>query len=173
MKITSPNHALQRTRHDAVVYSLCVPRAESLSLGLLGVSMRYVALAFALIVATAFASEDGKVLTNEITGNRQLRLTGAQISITRGQFLEATFIVVGSTNTVGIRFPAHSYTPHETTLMTVVESCIDWTTPADPYQWHKARNEAVFSAPTNSAGYVTDFSRWFLVSLNTTNGAEK
>jgi hypothetical protein len=28
-----PNHALQRTRHDAVVGNRCVPRAGSLSLG--------------------------------------------------------------------------------------------------------------------------------------------
>ena len=135
--------------------------------------MRYVALALALIVATALAGEDGKVLTGQITGNRRLQLTGAQISITRGQFLEATFVVVGSTNTIDVRFPAHSHTPYETTLMNVVRGSVDWTTPTDPYQWHKAKSEVVFSAPTNSAGYVTDFSRWFLVSLSTTNGAAK
>ncbi len=135
--------------------------------------MRYIALTLVFIVATALAGEDGKVLTGQITGNRQLRLTGAQISPSRGQFLEATFVVVGSSNTVGIRFPAHSHTPHETTLMNVVTGSVDWTAPADPYQWHKAKNDVIFSAPTNSAGYVTDFSRWFLVSLNTTNAAPK
>jgi hypothetical protein len=30
---TRPNHALQRTRHDAVVGNRCVPCAGSLSLG--------------------------------------------------------------------------------------------------------------------------------------------
>jgi len=136
--------------------------------------MRFPVLAVALLAAaTAFAGADGKILTGKITGNRQLQLTAAQISTSRGQSLEATFSVVGSTNTVFIQFPAHSHTPHETTLMAIVESCVDWTTPADRYQWHKAKNDVVFSAPTNSAGYVTDFSRWFLVSLNTTNGVMK
>ena len=139
----------------------------------LRVSMRHVALALALIVNSALADEGEKVLTGRITGNRQLRLTGAQISLNRGQNLVATFVVVGSTNSIGVCFPAHSHTPHETTLMTIVRSCVDWTTPADYHQWHKAKNGAVFSAPTNSVGYVTDFSRWFLVSLNTTNEVTK
>lgn len=135
--------------------------------------MRYAALALALTLAAALGGEDAKILTKDITGNRKLLLTGAKISITRGQFLEASFSVVGSTNAVDVRFPAHSHTPHETTLMNVVSASVDWTTPADPYQWHKANSEALFSAPTNSVGYVTDFSRWFLVSLNITNGATK
>jgi hypothetical protein len=133
--------------------------------------MRYAALILGLTVAAAPCGEDAKILTKDISGNRKLLLTGAQVSITRAQFLEATFNVVGSTNTVDVRFPAHSHTPHETTLMNVVTASVDWTTPADPHEWHKARSAAVFSAPTNSVGYVTDFSRWFLVSLNViTNG---
>jgi hypothetical protein len=131
------------------------------------------ALILALIVAPAVGGEDAKILTKDIRGNRKLLLTGAQISITRAQFLEATFIEVASTNTIFVRFPAHSHTPHETTLMNIVKSCVDWTTPPDAHQWHKAKGEAVFSAPTNSAGYVTDFSKWFLVSLSITNAATK
>jgi hypothetical protein len=135
--------------------------------------MRCAAFMLALIVAAALGGEDAKIFTKDISGNRKLLLTGAQISITRAQFLEATFVEGGSTNTIDVRFPAHSHTPHETTLMNIIRSCVDWTTPADPHQWHKAKSEAVFSAPTNTVGYVTDFSKWFLVSLNLTNAAVK
>jgi len=130
-------------------------------------------LGFGLVILSLFVTgmfccgEDAEIRTARIGGNRKLLLTGARISSARGQSLEADFIQVGSTNTnsILVRFPSHSHTPHETTLMNIIVSSVNWTTPADAHRWHKAESEVVFSAPTNSVGYVTDLSRWFLVGL--------
>jgi hypothetical protein len=125
-----------------------------------------------ILEAAALRAGDTEILAKEISGNRQLRLTGAQISVSRAQFLTATFVEVGTTNTAGAAFLTQG-TPHEVTLETIVRSCVDWSTPTDRHRWHKAKHEAVFSAPTNAPGGRTDFSKWFLISLNLTNEVTK
>ena len=108
------------------------------------------------------------VLTKDVTGNREVRLLAARVSQRRGQNLEAKFAVVGSAKTseVVIRFPCHSHTTHETTLMKIVSSCVEWSEPKSRHEWHDAKISVIFSLPKDASGYVTNFEKWWLVSLD-------
>jgi hypothetical protein len=123
-----------------------------------------------LFCATVTAAEDKRVLAKDITDNRKVRLIAAQISTTRGQNLMAKFVDSDSkTNQEFIvRFPSHSHTTHEVTLMRIVESCVDWSAPKDRYEWHDATCEVTFSVPKDAGGYHGEsehYDRWFLLSI--------
>jgi hypothetical protein len=117
------------------------------------------------------AAEEKRVLTKDITDNRKVQLVAAQISIRRGQNLMAKFVDLGSKTNQEfvVEFPAHSHTTHESTLMRIIMSCVDWEIPKDnPYTWHAATCEVTFSVPKEAGGYGADsghYDRWFLLSI--------
>ncbi len=123
-----------------------------------------------LILATIFGflSPDDKLLTKDIVGNRQVRLISAWTSNKRGQNLMAKFATVDERHPeeFQIEFPAHCHSPHETTLMKIVQSSVDWSEPNAADQPHMALVDVVFSIPADSKGYVTDYEKWWLVSID-------
>jgi len=132
--------------------------------------MRGIDLVFLMLATVALAGaqeESARVLTDKIRDNHRVRLTAARVSQARGQNLEARFVDVKAPDAepTWIRFPAHSFTPHETTLMNIVRSSVNWDEPESPYEWHKATLHAVFSIPEDASGYVTDYVKWWFVGF--------
>lgn len=88
----------------------------------------------------------------------------------RGGNLEAKFVDLGSKTRREfiVRFPSHSHTTHEVTILSIIRSCVDWETPKDIEAWHDAKAEVIFSLPQDAEGYngsYEHYSQWFLVSL--------
>jgi len=132
--------------------------------------MRTIPLVFLVLATGVLAGaqeEPARVLTDKIKDNHQVRLTEARISQARGQSLEARFVDVKAPDAepFWIRFPAHSFTPHETTLMNIVRSSVNWDAPESRYESHEATLHAVFSIPKIARGYVTDYTKWWFVGF--------
>jgi hypothetical protein len=110
--------------------------------------------------------QKGPVLTGKDTGdNIELRLVAARVDRTRGQFLHAKFVPVkGEQKEFDFRFPGHSFTTHETTLMNVVYSCTA-TRQNLGNEWKDASLQAVFSVPKDLRATMNDFSHWYVVSI--------
>jgi hypothetical protein len=112
------------------------------------------------------AAEQGQVLTGKDTAdNIEIRLVAAKVSETRGQNLLATFVPLkGEQKEVTVKFPAHSHTTHETTLINIIYSS---TAPdRDLSRDLKAASlEVVFSVPKDFLEHPNDLSRWYLVSV--------
>ena len=127
--------------------------------------MRGVYAVLLLLATESHAAE--QVLAKKTAANVRVKLVAARISETRGQNLEAKFAIVDAKGTteIVVRFPGHSYTTHEATLMAVIRFCVDWTRPKDHHAWHKATVGAEFSVPKDAQGRVFDFSHWWLVRL--------
>ena len=111
-----------------------------------------------------------KVTTRQITGNYPVRLIAARTSDVRGQNLEARFVPLDKPDgpEIFVQFPAHSFTPHEVTLMAIIRSCVGRPKPnnaGDVHSWAKASVPVTFSIPKDAQGYVTNFDKWWLVSL--------
>src|SRR3954468_6575332 len=70
------------------------------------------------------------VLTKDIVKDRRVKLLSARISETRGRYLVASFEVLNApkAEVIGIQFPAHSHTTHETTLINLIRASVDWST---------------------------------------------
>jgi len=131
--------------------------------------MRFLVLVILLWAATANA-EDKRVLADHISDNRKVQLVAAKISIRRGQNLDAKFIELGSQSNQEfvVTFPSHSHTTYEVTLMSIIDSCVDWKAPMDPYTWHDATCDVAFSVPKDAGGYHGDsehYDHWFLLSI--------
>ncbi len=120
-----------------------------------------------LVYASTAMAEDERILTKDISDNRRVQLVAAQHSKSRGQNLVAKFIDLDSKGheEFCINFPAHSHTPHETTLMNIIRSCVDWKKFDDTREWHKAVAEVVFSLPKDLKKYSEHFERWFMISM--------
>jgi hypothetical protein len=90
--------------------------------------MRNMALSFVasiLICSPTLADpEKEQVLTEkDTTDNIEVRLVAAKIDNTRGQFLHAKFVPLkGEKKELEVRFPGHSLTTHETTIMNIIYS---------------------------------------------------
>ena len=109
---------------------------------------------------------DDRVLTGRVTGNHLVLLTHARISESRGQNLEGKLTIIGGERAgevISVRFPAHSHTTHETTLMNIIRASIDWSPPESRYQWHEAGMPAVLSVPTGAQGSLTEYDQWWFV----------
>jgi hypothetical protein len=109
-------------------------------------------------------------LAKDLSKNIKARLLEAKLSVTRGQNLIAKFVTTSPgpdpAKEFTVRFPSHSHTTHEMTLMSVIEGCVDWKAgDPDAHQWHPATVTATFSVPAGVEGYVTDYSKWFLHSF--------
>ena len=117
--------------------------------------------------------KDGEILTKDITGNRTVRLVGFRISQQRGQNLCATLVDTTRPNGTKfeVRFPSHSHTTQETTLMNIIYSSASFK--KNPYELHAPQFEVVFSIPRNAQGYVTDFTQWYIVSIKLPKADEK
>lgn len=132
-------------------------------------SIMFVCVA-ALIMPTSGALADDKpVLTRDLTGNVRVRLVAACLSETRGRYLIARFETIEKEpQTVGLRFPAHSFSTHEQTLRAVILACVDLRKP-DQDGWSPAKPEAIFSVPADlgkqSAGGYGLLEKCFLLSL--------
>ncbi len=131
--------------------------------------MRFLALAILLWTSVAGA-EDNQILADHIADNRKVRLLAAKISIRSGQNLDAKFVELGSQSNEEfvVTFPSHSHTTHEVTLMSIIDSCVDWKSPMDSYTWHDATCNAIFSVPKDAGGYHGDsdhYDHWFLLSI--------
>ena len=133
-----------------------------------------VTLAIAVLLVSAHAQQSPdhtdtrRVTLKDLSDNIRLRLVAAKISRTRGQYLMielARISGVGETERIGVHFPSHSHTPHVATLRAIVNSCVKWNKPKDRHEWHQATKRAVFSAPNDSEWDLTDFEKWWLVSL--------
>ena len=124
-------------------------------------------LLVAAFTGVATEPEPEVLLTKDVVGNRKLQLLSASIDETRAQRLVAAFAIIDDpkADPVSISFPSHSHTPHETTLMNIIESSVDWSKPDDLHQPHRTTTSVVFSIPTDARGYVTDFKKWWLVSM--------
>jgi hypothetical protein len=124
----------------------------------------FVVAFFAPAIAPLQAAEP--ILTKDITDNVRVRLVAAKISETRGQNLMVQFVTLDDRKKeIVVTFPGHSHTTHETTLMNAARSCVEWTD--QQRDWQQAKLDAVFSIPKDTQGYVTDFTRWYLVSIKT------
>src|SRR5437899_2389524 len=112
--------------------------------------MRNMTLSFVATVLICYQAsadpEKGQVLIGKDTAdNIEVRLIAARVDETRGQFLHAKFVPgKGEQKEFEIRFPGHSLTTHETTLMNVIYSC---TAPRREIgkDWKEASLGAVFS----------------------------
>ena len=126
--------------------------------------MKRTFLALLLLATSAHAAE--KILTKDIADNREVRLVAASIARSRGQNLVASFVGVGDENgtVFRIRFPAHSHTTHETTLMNIIRSSVDWEDGTE--RWKKAKYITTFSIPKNVKNSVNDLTHWYFVSLH-------
>jgi hypothetical protein len=113
---------------------------------------------------------DKEVLAKDLTANVAVRLVAARVSEARHGNLIAKFVPVEGKERkeICIDFPAHSQTTHETTLMNLVKSCVDWSAEDKRGQWHAAGVEAIFSIPKTRAGAGPaggDLRQCYLVSL--------
>jgi len=134
--------------------------------------MTSVQFLFAILVASMAIADDvqekdNEVLTEDISGNRTVRLVGARTSGTPGQNLGAKFVEIEPTpgKEVYVGFPSHSHTIHETTLIRIIECSIAWG--QRQQELHVPQFEVVFSIPQFPKGYVSDykFERWYLISI--------
>jgi len=131
-----------------------------------------------LIASAAIAHEvpkkDNDAQTKDLADNRKVRLVGGVIGQTPGQNLGAKFVEIeptgsmaGDFRTTGkefaVRFPAHSHTTHETTLMNIIYSAVPLG--KDPYKPREPQFEVIFSIPKDAQERVPDFDRWYLDSI--------
>ena len=131
--------------------------------------MRLILLALVLCGSVARA-EEPRVLAKDLTDNRKVQLLAVQISLNRGQNLEAKFVDLDSKarDVFVVQFPSHSHTTHEATLSTIIRSCVDWREPENQHAWRDTKMDAVFSVPKDAVGYhgrSNHYDRWFLISL--------
>jgi hypothetical protein len=118
------------------------------------------------IVFLASLALSQELRVNQIQGNREVKLIDAYRDNTAASSLHASFGESGSTNRLEIVFPAHSATPHEFTIMKIIQGSVDWSSPGPDFSLNvapsKAIMEVVFSVPITNH---YEFSRWYLVSL--------
>lgn len=94
---------------------------------------------------------DEPLLAGDLNDNVRARLVSARTSESRGQYLVAVFRTVKEKEprTIVVRFPAHSFTPHEQTLRAVIESCCPRR--GERHAERPAVVEATFSIPDAAA----------------------
>jgi hypothetical protein len=122
--------------------------------------------------------DDGRVLTSDVAPqNMEVRLVAAAISPARGQNLLARLVPVRAADgdPVLVRFPAHSHTTHETTIMNLVRACVDWDgrpAPSDRMnpRWAPAVRRAVFSTPRDGTSRTDDLHRTYFVRFEEAAG---
>ncbi|OAI49937.1 hypothetical protein AYO44_18160 [Planctomycetaceae bacterium SCGC AG-212-F19] len=106
------------------------------------------------------------VLAKDLTDNVRVRVVAARIGETRGQNLMVRLVRVDDPqNEAVVTFPSHSHTPHELTLMNFVRFATAWDRDKDAHEWQPMTADVVLSVPKDATGRVTDYSRWFLVSI--------
>lgn len=124
-------------------------------------------IGLSLVLAAAAQADNPNVLTKDITDNRTVKLISAKRSEVRGQNLVARFLEVGKEQgpEIVVKFPAHSHTTRETSLMNIIGSCVDWQRDRGANDWNAAKFEATFSIPRDAKGYVTHFERWYFIAF--------
>lgn len=150
--------------------------------------MRNMVLSFIATVLICFPmfadpAKKGKVLTGKDTAdNMQVRLVAAKIDKTRGQFLHAKFVPLkGKEKEIEVRFPGHTLTTHETTIMAIIYSAtgvreFHRKPPSHRIkdagkvtEWSEASLNVVFSIPKDLRATWNDYSHWYLVSIEIRN----
>lgn len=103
-------------------------------------------------------------LADETPTPIRVRLVSARVSERRGRNLEVQFERVDNKEKLVRRFPAHSFTPHEATLIRIIRSCVELNKGESPQDWSlSTRAEAVFMIPPEPHG--NSFEKWRLVEL--------
>jgi hypothetical protein len=119
------------------------------------------------------------VLTGKDTAdNIEVRLVAAEIDNTRGQFLHAKFVPLkGEEKEIEVRFPGHTLTTHETTIMEIIYSATgvreshrkphteNIKDAGTDTEWSEASLDVVFSIPKDLRATGNDYSHWSLVSI--------
>jgi hypothetical protein len=135
----------------------------------------------ARVLGIADSEKGQEVLTGKATtDNMEVRLVAAKVSNARGQNLLAKFVPLkGEQKEFTVRFPAHSHTTHETTIMNVIYSSTaprqgllhnlqsspaSIKAPGMDKDWKEASLEVVLSLPKDFGGHY-DFSHWYVVSI--------
>jgi hypothetical protein len=123
--------------------------------------------------------EKGHVLTAKVTpDNMEVRLIAAKIDNTRGGFLHAKFVPLkGEGKEIEVRFPGHTFTTHETTIMQIIYSGTgvrefhrkphtrNIKDAGKDTEWSEASINVVFSIPKDLRATWNDYSHWYLVSM--------
>ena len=132
-----------------------------------------IAIALALFGNTRPPVLAGEALAEgELADNVQARLVAVRRSQGRAHNLIAKFETEGKDQReLVVHFPPNQTTPHERTLMALVESCTGGNSAGD-LKWRSAELEAVFSIP--KAGIVgndrKEYAKCYLVSLKLKKG---
>jgi hypothetical protein len=131
----------------------------------------FAAVVVAVVLWPTAAAPADPVRVNDLKDNVQVRLVAAKVSEGRGQELMAKFETLDEARKeILVGFPAHSFTTHEQTLMSIIWGCIDHPAPRVA-GWRKVKDgvEAIFSVPKDGIhGYGArgeTYERCYLVSL--------
>lgn len=130
--------------------------------------MRYVHALVLLLITIARADgeqqKDAELETID-AANRTVKFVGAGYTRTRKHNLVARFVEVRPNQGSEIRLgfePSEAETTVQRSHASTISSIIFWS---DPYKLHEPKFEVIFSIPKDAQGMVSDFDRWFLVSI--------
>ncbi|MCI0357034.1 MAG: hypothetical protein L0211_00930 [Planctomycetaceae bacterium] len=141
--------------------------------------MQYVHAFVMLMVCVAGADgeqpKDAEVETID-AANRTVKLVGAGYTVTRKKNLVAKFVEVGPNQGSEIRLGferSEAETTvqrnHASTIENLVFCSVSWRherrAPASEIDFHGPQFEVIFSIPKDAPGRVSDFDRWYLVSI--------
>jgi hypothetical protein len=118
-------------------------------------------------IAGLLHAECPKILMRDLSENIYVELDRARVSRSRGRNLEAIFIRSDGTEDnkeIFIRFPAHSFTPHELTITEIIEFATDIRESNSPCEWNKAKFKNRFSIPKN-ARTLNEYCKWVLIYM--------
>jgi hypothetical protein len=127
---------------------------------------RFAAAVGLAILCPPAATMADPVEAGAVKGNVEVQLVAARTSDRRGQELIAKFETRDKARAeVLVRFPAHSFTTHENTLMRLIAGCVERDPGAGGWRPVKGGVAAVFSVPAGGANDRDTLERCFLVSL--------
>jgi hypothetical protein len=118
---------------------------------------------------------DEPLKETDLTDNVKVRLVAARRGETRTVPLIAKFVTLDKEKReILVQFPSHaSYvaTPHERTLMNLVEAGVGGCGPGSGPEWTKAEVQVVFSIPKGGVDGLNrkDYEKCYLVSLKLKN----
>jgi hypothetical protein len=109
----------------------------------------------------------------DLPDNVKVRLVAACRSTNRTVQLIAKFVTADKEKReILVEFHTTVATPHERTLMNLVEACVGGCGPGAGPEWRPAEAEAVFSIPKEGATFRNrkDYDKCYLVSLKLKKG---
>jgi hypothetical protein len=127
---------------------------------------RFAAAVGLAVLCPPAATMADPVEAGAVKGNVEVRLLAARTSDRRGQELIAKFETRDKARAeVLVRFPSHSFTTHESTLMGLIQGCVERDPGPGGWRSVKGGVEAVFSVPAGGANDRDTLERCFLVLL--------